>query len=193
MAELAEISSEIKSAYGEIEAVVNRLTEYGYGEWIEFNPAIIRGFDYYDGLVFEVFDRKPENSRALFGGGRYNGLADIFGTDNFPAIGFAPGDETTKLFLESWDLLGKIKRPETYYLPLLDESLRSQTSRLARELRGRGYEVLCGLEEQKVGKALEFANRKQAAKVILLGGDELKRGVYKIKDMASGEEREEKL
>ncbi len=189
MAELAQSSAEIKSAYGEIEAIINRLTEYGYGEWIEFNPAIIRGFDYYDGLVFEVFDRKPENSRALFGGGRYNGLADIFGGDNFPAVGFAPGDETTKLFLESWDLLEKIKRPEIYYLPLLDESLRSQTSRLARELRGRGHDVLCGLEEQKVGKALEFANKKEIAKVVIFGKDEEDKGLYKVKDMESGEEK----
>jgi len=60
-------------------------------------------------LVFEVFDKHPANSRAMFGGGRYNGLAEIFGEKNFPAVGFAPGDETTRLFLESWDLLNKIK------------------------------------------------------------------------------------
>jgi len=58
-------------------------------------------------MVFEVFDNHPENNRSLFGGGRYNGLADIFGSQNIPAVGFAPGDITTKLFLEQNDLFPK--------------------------------------------------------------------------------------
>jgi histidyl-tRNA synthetase len=63
----------------------------------------MRGFDYYDGIVFEVFDKHPDNNRALFGGGRYNGLAEIFGVkESIPAVGFAPGDEPMRLFLESW-------------------------------------------------------------------------------------------
>ena len=48
-----------------------------------------------------MFDTNKDNPRALFGGGRYNGLADIFGVkEGIPAVGFAPGDETMKLFLE---------------------------------------------------------------------------------------------
>jgi histidyl-tRNA synthetase len=50
----------------------------------------MRGFDYYDGVVFEFFDQHPDNRRAMFGGGRYNGLASIFGVDSFPAVGAAP-------------------------------------------------------------------------------------------------------
>jgi histidyl-tRNA synthetase len=61
-------------------------------------------------------------------------------------------------------------------------------SRLAKELRGQGKNILVGLEEQKIGKALEFANKKQIDKVIIFGEDELKAGIYKIKDMTSGEE-----
>jgi histidyl-tRNA synthetase len=65
----------------------------------------MRGFDYYDGMVFEVFDKHPDNNRALFGGGRYNGLAEIFGAkESIPAVGFAPGDEPMRLFLESRNL-----------------------------------------------------------------------------------------
>jgi histidyl-tRNA synthetase len=46
----------------------------------------MRGFDYYDGMVFEVFDKHPDNNRAMFGGWRYNGLAEIFGVKAFPAV-----------------------------------------------------------------------------------------------------------
>lgn len=170
--------------------LLERLSDLGYGDWIEFNPAVIRGFDYYDGSVFEVFDKNPENNRAMFGGGRYNGLADIFGISNFPAVGFAPGDETTRLFLESWGLLGRVQEGLTdrYYLPLLAENLAGGLDRLAKALRGQGKDVLTGLEEQKIGKALEFANKKGIAKVVIYGADEAREGKYKIKDMRSGEE-----
>lgn len=86
----------------EIQQVNEILTHLGYADRISFSPALMRGFDYYDGIVFEVFDKHPDNNRAMFGGGRYNGLADIFGVkEQIPAVGFAPGDEPMKLFLES--------------------------------------------------------------------------------------------
>ncbi len=187
----------LKNNLGFIETaeILETMSERGYGDWLEFNPAVIRGFDYYDGPVFEVFDKGQNNPRAMFGGGRYNGLAEIFGAKNFPAVGIAPGDETTRLFLASWDLLDKVEReePEKYYLPLLRAELAGPANRLAKELRGRGLNVCCGLEPEKITKALDFANKKKIAKVVILGEDEKKRGVYKIKDMNSGEEREEKL
>jgi len=177
--------------FREIKKALENLEELGYGEWVEFNPAVIRGFDYYDGLVFEVFDKHPLNNRAMFGGGRYNGLASIFGENNFPAVGFAPGDETTRLFLESWELVDKIKddQPEKYYLPLLGTDLQAAVSRLTKELRSQGKNVLVGLEEQKIGKALEFANKKGVSQIIILGSEEKEQGGYKIKNMASGEEK----
>ena len=195
--ELLKDLPELKSDLGIIETakILESLEDLGYGDWIEFNPAVIRGFDYYDGMVFEVFDKNPENKRAMFGGGRYNGLAEIFGEKNFPAVGFAPGDETTKLFLESWEMLdkAKVEQPKKYYLPLLAKTLRGELNRLAKALRGQGLNILLGLEEQKIGKALEFANKKGLAGVIILGEDEIAQGIYKIKDMTSGQERIEKI
>jgi len=181
--------------FKEIAKVLETLEELGYGDLVEFNPAVIRGFDYYDGLVFEVFDKNPENNRAMFGGGRYNGLAEIFGEKNFPAVGFAIGDETTRLFLESWDILDRVEKEKSkkYYLPLLNISLTAATGRLAKELRGRGLNVLVGLEEQKIGKALELANKKGIDSVVIFDEEEAKQGVYKLKEMASGEEKIEKL
>ncbi len=193
--ELIKELPELKNNPGleEIISVLQTLEGLGYGDWIEFNPTVIRGFDYYDGLVFEVFDKNPDNRRAMFGGGRYNGLAEIFGEKNFPAVGIAQGDETTRLFLEGWGLLDKIKQPIKYYLPLLNSKIVTEVNVLAKELRGQGLNVLVGLEEQKIGKALEFANKKNITRVIILGEDEIKKKVYKIKDMISGEEREKNI
>lgn len=93
-------------SFSEFKTLIESLRTLGYAEEIEFSGGLIRGFDYYDGMIFEMFDTNPENPRALFGGGRYNGLADIFGVKGgISAVGFAPGDETMKLFLEGHDLL----------------------------------------------------------------------------------------
>ena len=69
----------------QLSSLITTLQSLGYDE-VEFSSGLMRGFDYYDGIVFEVFDKHPENNRALFGGGRYNGLAGIFGKNSFPAV-----------------------------------------------------------------------------------------------------------
>jgi len=179
-------NSELKAAKQEIDFVLNQLKRLGYNQ-AQFDPTLIRGFDYYDGLVFEVFDNHPDNRRALFGGGRYNGLAELFGAESFPAVGVAPGDETTRLFLESWKLLPEFK-DERYYLPLLSADLLSETQSLAQALRNDGKDVLFAFEPQRPGKALEFANKQGINKVVIFGNDEKIAGEYKIKDMENGEE-----
>jgi len=184
-----------KKAYREIEELIKALTALGYGQYVEFNPTVIRGFDYYDGLVFEVFDRHPDNNRSLFGGGRYNGLAGLFGAKSFPAVGFAPGDEPLRLFLASWKLMPKdaeLGQP-IWYLPLLDGDLTEQVWVLAKTLRAAGRAVVLGLEEQKISKALALADKQGWAKTVILGQSEAAAKHYKIKDMESGRETVAKL
>lgn len=178
----------------DIKNTIQSLEDLGYDS-VYFNPAVIRGFDYYDGLVFEVFDNHPDNNRAMFGGGRYNGLAELFGSTSFPAVGFAPGDEMMRLFLESWNLLGDnfIKTKEVFYLPLLDNSLILEYRKLAKELRGQGREVLIGFEVQKINKALEYANKKGISSVVIFGFEENEQNKYKIKNMKTGNEELFKL
>ncbi|MCF7860106.1 histidine--tRNA ligase [Patescibacteria group bacterium] len=185
---LASLSDnkELQTAKLEIDFILKQLHALGYTQ-VKFDPTLIRGFDYYDGMVFEVFDNHPDNRRALFGGGRYNGLAQLFGAESFPAVGVAPGDETTKLFLESWNLLPKLQ-DERYYLPLLSADLLADTQRLASALRQEGKEVLFAFEPQRPGKALEFANKQGISKVVIFAKEEKESGEYKIKDMNSGEE-----
>src|SRR3990167_2898289 len=75
---------------------------------IIYDPALVRGLDYYDGNVFEQYDLTKGNNRSMFGGGRYDGLISLFIDKKVPAVGFAPGDITLMEFLKSWNLL-----PET--------------------------------------------------------------------------------
>lgn len=69
-----------------------------------FSPSLTRGFNYYTGMVFEVFDTNPENKRSLFGGGRYDNLLEMFGVEPLPTVGFGMGDITIRDFLETHNL-----------------------------------------------------------------------------------------
>lgn len=70
----------------------------------KFDANIVRGFDYYTGMVFEVFDTHADNRRSLFGGGRYDNLLEIFGVEPIPTVGFGMGDITIRDFLETHSL-----------------------------------------------------------------------------------------
>jgi histidyl-tRNA synthetase len=193
VSELAALFPQLESVtgYQEINHISHTLYEAGYGDWIRFKPSMIRGFDYYDGMIFEVFDNHPDNNRALFGGGRYNGLGSLFGNQDIPAVGFAPGDETTRLFLESWQLTPEyVTGNEAVFLPLLDDSLKSAVNNLARRLRQSGLAVEVGLESQKFTKALSYADKRKFQHVIILGTNEREKGVVKLKNMKSGYEQE---
>lgn len=165
--------------------IIDRLAKYS--EYVKFKPSVIRGFDYYDGMIFEVFDNNPLNSRTMFGGGRYNGLAGIFGGTSFEAVGCAPGDETTKLFLEVNNLIPNNLKPEVYYLPLLTDD-KKYYQELASKLRSEDKNVVMGYELQNVSKALAYANSRSYTYVVIAGEEEIKEGKVKLKDMKSGEE-----
>lgn len=175
--------------YQEIDYLSQKLRQAGYGDWIRFKPGMIRGFDYYDGMIFEVFDNHPDNKRALFGGGRYNGLGSLFGNQDIPAVGFAPGDETTRLFLESWGLTPEhVTGNAAVFLPLLDDSLKPAVDNLAHRLRQAGLPVEVGLETQSFRKMFDYANKRGFQYVIVLGTNEANQGVVALKNMQSGDQ-----
>ncbi len=180
--DLLDSLSQKSTSDPEIKLLLDSLSDLGYSDWVEFNPQVMRGFDYYDGMVFEVFDTQAQNTRALFGGGRYNGLGALFGGESFPGVGCAPGDETTKLFLESWNLLPD-KSQEKYYLPLLDESLKNQSLMLATKLRSANKVVEFGLEIQTLSKALEYANKRNFANIVIFGTQESDKNEFLIKNL----------
>lgn len=86
-----------------IEKVIDGLKKCGIKN-VSFDRFIVRGFDYYTGIVFEVFDTNEENKRSLFGGGRYDNLLEMFGVEPLPTVGFGMGDVTIRDFLETHNL-----------------------------------------------------------------------------------------
>jgi len=182
--------------YIELEKTISTLKDLGYTEWVKFKPSVVRGLDYYTGMVFEIFDTNPKNKRSLFGGGRYDGLASLFGGETFPAVGCAPGDETTKLFLEGWNLTERIRKEgkePTYYLPVLSEDSRIETYTLGVQLRRKGLNIVNGLEIQTVGKALRYSNQRGFDKILIYGSDEISQKSVAVKDLSTGEQESRKI
>ena len=176
--------------YKYFKKIFENLEKLGYGEYIKFSGSLIRGFDYYDWVVFEMFDNNPENPRALFWGWRYNWLASIFWIkEDIPAVGMAPGDETMKIFLEHWWILKNLsKQKDIYFLPLLDEKLFLETQILAKKLRSEWKNILLGLSVKKLVKALKFAEKNNIENIIIFWEQEAENKEFIIKNLTTSKE-----
>ncbi len=177
----------IRDAYNEIKLVIDTLKARGIPN-VEFDQTLIRGFDYYTGIIFELFDTYPENNRALFGGGRYDELLSLFGPDEVPACGFGMGDVTMADFLAARDLLPPYK-PATKIMvcPLTEEDIDG-SQKVAEELRAKGIGVAVNLSGKSVGDQIKNAEKLHIPYVIVIGPDEVAGKAYKIKNLESGTE-----
>ncbi len=156
----------------------------------ELDPLLTRGFDYYTGIVFEFFDTNPENKRALFGGGRYDDLLDLFDSEKIPAVGFGMGDVTIKDFLEVRSLLPKYQSKTELYLCTLSQKYSDNADQLATSLRKQNINVTVNYSDKKIGDQISVADKKKIPYVICIGGDEVQNKQYKLKNLKTGEEQE---
>lgn len=168
--------------------LIQKLLDFGVNN-VEFDPTLMRGFDYYTGPVFEVFDTDPENNRSVFGGGRYDELMDIFKARKIPSVGFGAGDVTARDFLEKHDLLPEYKNKTTLYICTVDESAKNEAMTLANKLREKGINTAIDLSGKKLGDQIKLADKHKIPFVLVLGEDEIKSGVYKVKNLSTGEEK----
>lgn len=154
-----------------------------------FDITLMRGFDYYTGMVFEVFDNHPDNNRAMFGGGRYDGLVSLFGGESVPTVGFAPGGTTMEVFLRSHDLLPEFSSTTDIYMVVLGDSLRG-AQKLARDLREEGLKVAVDITERKLDKQIKAAVKMKIPYLLFVGEKELESEMYRLKDVKNEREQE---
>jgi histidyl-tRNA synthetase len=162
------------------------LTEAGITNTV-FDPTLMRGFDYYTGLVFEVFDTSPENNRSLFGGGRYDGLVGLFGVEPVATVGFGMGDVVMADFLDTHDLIPELPAETNIYVVLAGD-VAGKLNRVLNELREEGVNVAVDLSGRALDKQMKAANKKGVPYVMVVGEEELREGRFKLKDMHTGVE-----
>lgn len=157
---------------------------------ITLEPFLIRGFEYYTGLVFEIFDTSPYNKRSLFGGGRYDNLLEVFGVDNVPAVGFGMGDVTLRDFLETRGLLPKYESMTDLYICTLSTEYIPFAMQLAERLREQGVNTAVHVGEKKVGDQIKYADKQRVPFILCIGGEEVKKRTFLVKNLATSEEKE---
>jgi len=177
-------SEEVK----EIFQVTGALEKLGVTN-ITFDQTLMRGFDYYTGIVFEVFDTNKDNPRSLFGGGRYNDLTAIFNDESIPAVGFGAGDVTLKDFLETHNLLPAYKPSTDLYIAVLDVQYYSEAEKLADSLRNSGIKVALDFSGKKIGDQIKTADKQKIPYILVIGEEEINNKKYKVKNLATSEER----
>jgi len=157
-----------------------------------YDPTLMRGFDYYTDIVFEVFDTSPENNRAMMGGGRYDGLIASFGVEPVPTVGFAWGDAPFVNFLEVHKLLPELK-PETEVYVILVGDVFERAQGAIKELREMGVKVAVDISGRKPDKQLKTALKKDIPYVIFIGEKELEEEQFKLKNLTLGTEEQHSL
>ncbi|HSX18032.1 MAG TPA: histidine--tRNA ligase [Candidatus Saccharimonadales bacterium] len=154
-----------------------------------FDPSLMRGFDYYTDIVFEVFDNNPDNNRSMFGGGRYDGLVSAFGVEAVPTVGFGMGDVTLQAFLEGHKLLPSFE-PETDATAILIGDVYEAAQKTLAMLRQEGLRLAVDSTGRKVDTQIKSAAKAGIPYVIFIGEHELDSQRFKLKDLRSGEEKE---
>ncbi len=182
--ELWKKSAELVRAFEAIDGM-------GMKDWVQYNPGVIRGLDYYTGTVWEAFDLSGDVPRAIMGGGRYNNLLAAVGGEALPATGFALGDVPILVLLESKGLLPKNLggSPAQVMVTVFDDDRRAASSQFAAELRQAGIRAASYPEVAKLPKQFKYADRMRISTVVVIGPDEQANGQVTIKDLASGEQQ----
>ena len=167
-----------------------RLAEIaGIANALQFDISVIRGLSYYTGIVFECFDTAGE-FRAIFGGGRYDNLLTTIGGDPATAVGLGFGDVVVTELLKARLGADAAKSKKGVAVGFMFPEQRDAALRLAAKLRAEGEAVDLALKPQKPKKFFSHADQSGAARAVFVGPDDVEKGVVRMKDMESREERE---
>ena len=167
------------------------IDDLGASEYVEFEPSIIRGLDYYTGTVFEARDRTGE-FRAILGGGRYDNLvADVGGSEPLSGVGFAMGDVVIELVLAKYGKLPTLQpSPTRVLVTVFQPDLFGASARIASALRSAGINAELYPEAARLDKQLRYADSFGIPFVVIVGPDEAAAGKVTLKNLATGEQRQ---
>src|SRR3989344_858710 len=157
---------------------------------VSFVPDMVRGFDYYTGVVFEVFEKSGKNPRSVAGGGRYDKLLEIFGEPGIPTAGFGMGDVVLGDVLEDAGLAaGEATAPAVTVIPLAAEQVQA-AEKFADQLRcGRSSpSVAVDPTDRKLGDRLATAGKRGSKFAAIVGPKEAASGTATLKNLETAEQ-----
>ncbi|MEO0608000.1 MAG: histidine--tRNA ligase [Pseudomonadota bacterium] len=177
----------------ELDAITRALEAFGTPEAdVTFDPSVVRGLEYYTGPVFEAdllketFDEDGTAVRigSVGGGGRYDDLVSRFTSDRIPATGFSVG---ISRLAAAFSISGAIDALNGPVVVLnMDRDNPTEALKLATELRQAGLRAEAYMGSSGMRPQMKYADRRKAPAVIMVGTDELEKGVVTIKDLKEG-------
>ena len=177
-------ASELKlESVGELRILADDLDSRGLKN-VEYNMSIVRGIDYYTGIVFEAADTKNPRLGSLFGGGRYDALPKIFGRPDLSATGAAGGIERTAMSLGE----GEGVPVPIAYVALAVTPASSYALKVQKALRQAGVSCEAPLGPKSLSKQMEDASRLGVAWTLVVGEKEAKSGSVTLRNMKTGKE-----
>ncbi len=180
---ISEVESE-KIDASDLSGAIDSLKNRGVSD-VEINLGIVRGIDYYTGMVFEAYDSANPRLGSLCGGGRYDALPAVYGRPDLGATGVAGGIERAVLAYK----IGREEYFRVYVAPIgKEQEVLLAASSIAAELRRAGISAQSEFGARSLRKILESQSASKVSAVILLGQREIAEGNVKIKWMDSGEE-----
>lgn len=156
----------------------------------EIDPRIVRGLDYYTKTVFEIITETENGNLTVCGGGRYDGLVEQLGGPATPGIGFGMGIER---MIMVQDMRGNVPKAPAIldaFVVTLGEEARTEGVRLVCELREAGVKADIDHAARSMKAQFKYANKIGVKKVIVIAGDEMEKGVVKLRDMENSAEIE---
>jgi len=155
----------------------------GSTEYLVYDPTVVRGLDYYTGIVFEARDAGGEY-RSILGGGRYDNLVADVGGDPVSATGFAMGDMVLGLVLEKYGVRPALRAaPAQVLVTVFDQGREAPSLRLAAELRREGLKAEWYPRADRLPKQLKYADRLGIPLAVIEGPEEAAAGEVTVKDL----------
>jgi len=179
-----------KKGLEELETLSAALAAFGRLDRCVYDLSIVRGIGYYDGIVFEGFDKEGADVGSIFGGGRYDKLCKIYGKRDIPATGVAGGIERLMISLERAKLFPKGELGAKAFIATVKQDLKLEALRLVQELRDNGVAVEMDLKGRSLSKQIEYADAMKIPYLVVLGPQEIQSKTVKVKQMGTRTETE---
>jgi histidyl-tRNA synthetase len=154
------------------------------------DKGIVRGLDYYTKTAFEFISDDIGAQSTVSGGGRYDGLIAEVGGPDIPGVGFGMGMERLLLTLESTGVVIEEPSKQDLFIIILGEVAKRKALGLAKQFRDQGIKTEIDHLDRSMKAQFKYTNKIKVPYVIILGEEEVNKGVFPLKRMADGEQIE---
>jgi histidine--tRNA ligase len=154
------------------------------------DPRIVRGLDYYTKTAFEFVTTKIGAQGTICGGGRYDHLVEEIGGPSIPGVGFGLGKERLLILMEQNDIIVDDPNVPDISVSFIGDKARLYALDLVHKLRAGGVSAIIDTLNRNLKGQMKYANKLNARYSVVIGDNEIEKGIVTLKNMHSGEQKE---